>query len=38
MQASYKEQKASNTVHLFLYWNVLSFSFTTVAFSLDISF
>ena len=38
MQAPYKEQKASNVVHLSLYWNVLSFSFTTIEFSLDISF
>jgi len=29
MQAPYKEQKASNAVHLPLYWNVLSFSFVT---------
>jgi len=34
----YKEQKASNVVHLSLYWNALSFSFTTIEFSLDISF
>ena len=38
MQALYKEQKASNVVHLFLYWNMLSFSFTIIEFSLDISF
>ena len=38
MQAPYKEQKASNAVHLPLYWNVLSFSFTVIEFSLDISF
>ena len=38
MQAPYKEQKASNAVHLFLYFNVLSCRFTIVAFSLDISF
>ena len=38
MQALYKEQKASNVVDLFLYWNVLSFSFTIIEFSLDISF
>ena len=38
MQALYKEQKASNAVHLPLYWNVLSFSFTIIEFSLDISF
>jgi len=38
MQAPYKEQKASNAVHLSLYWNVLSFSFTIIEFSLDISF
>jgi len=38
MQAPYKEQKASNVVHLPLYWNVLSFSFTIIEFSLDISF
>ena len=33
MQAPYKEQKASNAVHLPLYWNVLSFSFTIIEFS-----
>ena len=38
MQALYKEQKASNAVHLFLYFNVLSCRFTIIAFSLDISF
>ena len=38
MQALYKEQNASNVVHLPLYWNVLSFSFTIIEFSLDISF
>jgi len=38
MQAPYKEQKASNVVHLSLYWNILSFSFTIIEFSLDISF
>ena len=38
MQAPYKEQKASNAVHLPLYWNVLSFSFTTIEFSLDKAF
>ena len=38
MKALYKEQKASNPVHLSLYWNVLRFSFTTIEFSLDISF
>ena len=38
MQAPYKEQKASNAVHLFLYFNVLSCRFTIVAFPLDISF
>ena len=38
MKALYKEQKASNAVHLPLYWNVLSFSFTAIEFSLDISF
>jgi len=38
MQALYKEQKASNAVHLPLYWNVLSFSFTIIEFSLDINF
>jgi len=38
MKALYKEQKASNAVHLPLYWNGLSFSFTTIEFSLDISF
>lgn len=38
MQAPYKEQKASNAVHLPLYWNVLSFSFTIIEFSLNISF
>ena len=38
MKALYKEQKTSNAVHLPLYWNVLSFSFTTIAFSLDKSF
>ena len=38
MQAPYKEQKASNAVHLPLYWNVLSFSFTIIEFFLDISF
>ena len=38
MQAPYKEQKASNTVHLPLYWNMLSFSFTIIEFSLDINF
>ena len=38
MQALYKEQKASNAVHLFLYFNVLSFSFTIIEFPLDISF
>ena len=38
MQAPYKEQKASNAVHLPFYWNVLSFSFTIIEFSLDISF
>ncbi|EKX96977.1 hypothetical protein HMPREF9151_02309 [Hoylesella saccharolytica F0055] len=38
MQTLYKEQKASNVVHLPLYWNVLSFSFTIIEFSLDINF
>ncbi len=38
MQAPYKEQKASNAVHLPFYWNVLSFSFTIIEFSLDINF
>ncbi|EKY03646.1 hypothetical protein HMPREF9151_00288 [Hoylesella saccharolytica F0055] len=38
MKALYKEQKTSNAVHLPLYWNVLSFSFTTVEFSLDKAF
>ena len=38
MQAPYKEQKASNAVHLPIYWNVLSFSFTTIEFSLDKAF
>ena len=38
MQRSYKEQKASNVVHLSLYWNVLSFSFTIIEFSLDKAF
>jgi len=40
MQTPYKEQKASNAVHLpfYIYWNVLSFSFTIIAFSLTISF
>ena len=38
MQAPYKEQKTSNAVHLPLYWNVLSFSFTIIECSLDISF
>jgi len=34
MQAPYKEQNASNAVHLFLYWNMLSFSFTIIEFSI----
>ena len=38
MKAPYKEQKASNAVHLPLYWNGLSFSFTIIAFSLDKAF
>ena len=38
MQRLYKEQKASNIVHLFLYWNMLSFSFTIIEFSLDKAF
>ena len=38
MQAPYKEQKVSTVVHLSLYWNMLSFSFTIIEFSLDISF
>ncbi len=38
MQAPYKEQKASNKVHLPLYWNVSSFSFIIIEFSLDTSF
>ena len=38
MQTPYKEQKASNVVHLSLYWNMLSFSFTTIEFSLDKAF
>ena len=40
MQKPYKEQKASNVVHLplYIYWNVLSFSFTIIEFSLTISF
>ena len=38
MQAPYKEQSASNVVHLSLYWNILSFSFTIIEFSLGISF
>ena len=38
MQASYKEQKASNAAHLPPYWNVLSFSFTIIEFSFVISF
>ena len=33
-----KSKKTSNAVHLSLYWNVLSFSFTIIEFSLDISF
>ena len=33
-----KSKKTSNPVHLSLYWNVLSFSFTIIEFSLDISF
>ena len=38
MKALYKEQKASNVVHLSLYWNALSFSFTIIEFPLDIAF
>ena len=38
IQTPYKEQKASNVVHLALYWNMLSFSFTIIEFSLVISF
>ena len=38
MQTPYKEQKEYNAVDLPLYWNVLSFSFTTIEFSLDIAF
>ena len=38
MQALYKEKKASNAEHLPLYFNVLSFSFSIIAFPLDISF
>ena len=38
MQTPYKEQKASNVVHLSLYWNMLSFSFTIIEFSLDKAF
>ena len=38
MQAPYKEQKASYVVHLSLYFNVLSFFFIIIEFSLDISF
>ena len=38
MKALHKEQKASNAVHLFLYWNVLSFSFISIEFSLDKAF
>ena len=38
MQAPHKEQKASNVVHLSLYFNMLSFSFTTIEFSLDKAF
>ena len=38
MQALYKEQKASNAVHLPFYWNVLRFSFTIIEFFLDINF
>jgi len=34
MQASYKEQKAGNVVPLSLYWNILSFSFTVIDFSI----
>ena len=37
MKALYKEQNVSNVVHLTLYWNVLSFSFTIIEFSLDVS-
>ena len=37
MQAPYKEQNASNVVHLPLYWDVLSLSFTIIEFSLDTS-
>ena len=40
MQTPYKEQKASNAVHLslYIYWNVLNFSFTIIECSLAISF
>ena len=38
MQTPYKEQKASNVVHLSLYWNMLSFSFTIIGFFLDKAF
>ena len=38
MQTPYKEQKASNVVHLSLYWNMLSFSFTIIELSLDKAF
>ena len=38
MQAPYKGQKASNVVRLLFYWNMSSFSFTIIEFSLDISF
>ena len=38
MKTLYKEQKASNAVHLSLYWNILSFSFTIIECSLAISF
>ena len=38
MQAPHKEQKATNVVHLSLYFNILSFSFITIEFSLDKAF
>ena len=38
MQAPYKEQKATNVVHLSLYFNMLSCRFTIIAFSLDKAF
>ena len=39
MQAPYKEQKKQVMQYTYpLYWNLLSFSFTIIEFSLDISF